>query len=637
MPSRVRDLLRSDSARRLVARAGRRLREFGLPLPPPARLVYHPDYISFPTDAGARATFDVRRPARILEELRRRRLVARDQVLCPELARREDLLRVHPAHFLDEIGRPEKLAELLFVQPDPLFMIDSPLEPFLAQTGGTILAAERALADGLPIFNLGGGFHHAQRDRAEGFCPVNDVAIAIRRVQELGLASRVLVFDLDFHHGNGTALIFSEDERVFTASVHGQTWAHVEGKAHNLDRELPPGTTDEPYLEAVRDALATALGRFRPELVIYLAGADPYCEDKLGDFAISEEGMLRRDLHVFETVTGAGLPLAVVLAGGYGPLAWTIPYNFIHSVLTGGPLPSAARPGNLAARADRVAQRLDVVRLRQGESRLGPEDLADFSAEQRGGPLFLGFYTEEGLAWGLREYGFLQLLEDRGFAPLLVSVDTKDPLRHIARIHYAERDPEHLVVELVARLRTTGPPTTPSTLTSLTEPKPAEPLRLLSIEWLLMQDPRASFSLDRPKLPGQQYPGLGLGRWIVELLRKTAERLECDGLMNQPAHYHTALLYSRYMLFLDPEEQGRFEALKRDLAHLPLLEATERVAAGQVLDASTGQVLHWEAGPQVLPLAPRLIAHFARAEYQAAVQAARGRSRYGLLDRGGGA
>ena len=602
------------------------LRDLGISLPPRARLVYHPDYVVTGRSWSARHAFDPRRPQRIVEQLAEAGVLGEGMVLTPEPCSPEQLQHVHSSAFLEEINDPARLAALLFVRQDELTLGD-PLRPFLLQAGGTLLACREAVEGGVPVFNLGGGFHHAQRDRAEGFCPINDVAVAIRVMQEERLARRVLVVDLDYHQGNGTALIFREDEDVFTLSVHGQNWSQVEGKENAIDLELPEGVKDEPYLKAVRAALDSAFQRFRPHLAIYLAGADVHREDTLGGFALTEAGILSRDLMVLEYLEERAVPVCVTLAGGYWPMAWSTAYNMIYSSLTGGRIHPSLRPTNLRSQFRRRRRSLDPALLKKGA---GAQEVTEQSLEDllqhrgSGTGLFLDYYSPEGMRAGLEHYGFLGLLRERGFDELLLSMDTDDPQRQILRVHFDCKDPEHLLVELVARFRTL------TSSAEAVEEGAAETYRMVSIEWMLMQNPQANFTLDRRCLPGQQYPGLGLGRWTVELLRLMAERLSCTGLMNIPCHYHNAYLYSKQMLCFDPEDQGYLEAMKRDLSALPLVETSEAIDNGALrLEGHDGPVT-WEGKPQVMPVQPELNQYFVRPGYIEAVSAAREKFRFRL-------
>jgi acetoin utilization deacetylase AcuC-like enzyme len=182
--------------------------------------------------------------------------------------------------------------------------------------GGTLAASRSALVDGVSV-SLSGGTHHAFADRGQGFCVFNDVAVAARALQTEGKVGRVAVLDLDVHQGNGTASIFRGDPSVFTLSVHGANNFPFEKEASDLDIELPDGSGNDPYLSAARDGVRTALAS-GPELAFYLAGADPFVGDRLGRLSVSKTGLAERDELVFDLCRRAGVPVAVVMSGGYG-------------------------------------------------------------------------------------------------------------------------------------------------------------------------------------------------------------------------------------------------------------------------------------------------------------------------------
>ena len=605
-------------------RAANMLRDLGISLPPRGRIVFHPDYVITGRTWSARHAFDPRRPQRILDQLHEVGVLGEGMVLTPEPATEEQLRLVHTEDFLAEIRDPGRLAELLFMRPDELCVTD-PLGPFLLQAGGTVLACKEAVEGGVPVFNLGGGFHHAQRDRAEGLCPINDVAVAIKVVQQEDIARRVLVVDLDYHQGNGTALIFRGDESVFTLSVHGQSWSQVEGKQNTLDLELPEGVEDGPYLEAVRGALDQAFQDFRPHLAIYLAGADVHREDTLGGFALTEEGILVRDMMVLSYLEERAVPVAVTLAGGYWPMAWSTAFNCIYSQVTGIRIHPALRPTNIRSHFRRRRKTLDPAMLRQGALLdLDAAGLEDLMQNKSGSGLFLDYYSEEGMQFGLEHYGLFALLRERGFEDLRLAMDTEDPYRQVLRLYFDKQDREHLLIEIVARFRTLSSPR------EAVDEGAEETYRMVSIEWMTMQNPREDFTLERRRLPGQTYPGLGIGRWMVELLRLMAERLKCTGLMNIPRHYHNAYLYSKQMLCFDPEDQGYLEAMKRDLRTLSLVETSEAIDAGALREAGHEGALLWEGKAQVMPVQPVLNEFFVRPGYIQAVAAAREKYKFSL-------
>jgi len=224
------------------------------------------------------------------------------------------LARVHTPEFL------AKIHEDRFTSMERI-LLEVPFSPALAHAGrvccgGTLLAARLALVDGVGI-HVGGGFHHAFPDHGEGFCLLNDVAVAAMALLDEGAVQRVLVLDLDVHQGNGTAAIFADDPRVFTLSVH-QERNYPTLKPHSdLDLGLDDRTGDVAYMAVLREHLPAVLERFRPELTFYLAGADPYREDQLGRLCLSIEGLRERDAYVLGTLRSAGLAVAVTLAGGY--------------------------------------------------------------------------------------------------------------------------------------------------------------------------------------------------------------------------------------------------------------------------------------------------------------------------------
>lgn len=184
-------------------------------------------------------------------------------------------------------------------------------------TGATIAACRAALLDGVSV-NLAGGTHHAQSDRGEGFCVFNDAAIAARLMQAERHVARVAIIDLDVHQGNGTAAILARDESVFTLSLHGEHNYPFIKAVSDLDVALPDGTQDDAYLAALKTALATMFARFSPQLIIYLAGADPHEGDRLGRLKLSLQGLAARDHQVMQAARAHGLPVAIAMAGGYG-------------------------------------------------------------------------------------------------------------------------------------------------------------------------------------------------------------------------------------------------------------------------------------------------------------------------------
>jgi acetoin utilization deacetylase AcuC-like enzyme len=189
------------------------------------------------------------------------------------------------------------------------------IDAFWFAAGGTTLAARMAVRDGLG-FNVGGGFHHAFPAHGEGFCAIHDVAVAIRALQRDRIIERAMVVDCDVHHGNGTAAIFAGDDSVMTVSLHQASNYPSEKPPSDIDVHLADGVEDEEYLNELGKSI-TSMKDFRPELVAYVAGADPYREDQLGGLNLTLEGLEARDRLVMETARNCGAAVIVTLAGGY--------------------------------------------------------------------------------------------------------------------------------------------------------------------------------------------------------------------------------------------------------------------------------------------------------------------------------
>ncbi len=234
------------------------------------------------------------------------------KVLAPRMPTREELRLVHTDKYLDEVLNA-RLTPATFTSELPVRK--EVVEAFLLNTGGTLVAADSAVAEGRAV-NIGGGFHHAFADHAEGFCFFNDVAIASRKLLSEEKASRIAVVDCDLHQGNGTAFIFQNVPEVFTFSIHQENNYPIKQKS-DLDIGLDDGAGDDIYLSSLETAIDRIQTSFKPDLVFYLAGADPFVEDQLGALELTHEGFRRRDDIVIGTFCGAGIPICVLLAGGY--------------------------------------------------------------------------------------------------------------------------------------------------------------------------------------------------------------------------------------------------------------------------------------------------------------------------------
>ncbi len=226
----------------------------------------------------------------------------------------KDILAVHDRAYLDKLKTGTLTKEEIFKLELPYSR--QLVEASLAACGGTMLASDIALSDRLGI-HIGGGFHHAFPDHGEGFCVLNDIAVAIRSAMRKGAIGKALVVDCDLHHGNGTAAIFAGDRDVFTFSIHQENNYPFYKVPSSMDIGLRDRASDREYLGALYEHVPKIISDFNPGLIMYVAGADPYRDDRIGGLALTREGLAKRDEFVYNQALHFDVPIAVVLAGGY--------------------------------------------------------------------------------------------------------------------------------------------------------------------------------------------------------------------------------------------------------------------------------------------------------------------------------
>ena len=275
------------------------------------KLYYH-DHFVLPLPEGHR--FPMEKYARLRERLANDVQFAPIEFLVPEQATLDELCLAHDPRYVQRFLEGN-------MSEKEMRRIGFPWTPQLVErarrsVGGTIAACRAALQEGASA-NLAGGTHHAYAEHGEGYCVFNDCAVAARAMQVEGLARRIAILDCDVHQGNGTAAILAKDPSVFTFSIHGEKNFPFHKEQSNLDIALPDGTRDDPYLARLEAGVRQTLEQAKADLVIYLAGADPYAGDRLGRLALSKKGLLERDTLVMGQCQLRGLPVAVAMAGGY--------------------------------------------------------------------------------------------------------------------------------------------------------------------------------------------------------------------------------------------------------------------------------------------------------------------------------
>ncbi|MEP7012498.1 MAG: hypothetical protein ABJC13_19430 [Acidobacteriota bacterium] len=592
------------------------------------QVVYEPRYALDLSGVG----HDARRGERILGFLSAEGLIESDDVRKPDPMSFHDLRRVHSDDYLEALSRPNALVPILgFAPPDNL--AEAFLEAQRTMAGGTRLALELALGPappgggvrrssggpGRPAINLGGGFHHAFRDRGERFCAFNDVAASIASLRSRGYQGKILVVDLDLHDGDGTRSILAGDPRTHTLSIHNLTSAPEADNSTVV--ELGSGIEDQAYLAAIRETLPPLAESFAPDLAIYLAGADPAAGDAIGDWRITPEGMLARDRFVIERLGALKAPprIAIVLAGGYGKGAWRYPARFLAWLASGRDIEPPSSEEALLFRFRALASTLSTHQLTAEDEPdrqrpavppneidplddwgLTADDLAPAPGTGLGRPSrFLGFYSRSGVELALERAGLLERLRARGYDRPTIDLDLGQPAGDTARL-YGDPGKRDLLMEIRARIDRRLLPGVP----------------LLHLEWLLLQDPRASFPSGKTGLPGQQHPGLGLLAEVMALMVAVCDRLQLEGISFVPSYYHLAAKGRRLLHFLDPDDEARIASLEASLANLPLTEATRLVTEEKVVDALTAKPFVWRPMTMILPTSEELAARFEDPDYE---------------------
>ncbi len=585
-------------------------------------LWFHPQYRVEELGETSRVPgVEVARGEKILGSLAVERLIRPKHVRPAPLIALAELARVHSDTYLQHTAEPEYLGRIFGLEAHDID-VDPVLIAQRRQVGGTVEAAAWAQQRRDRVaFNIGGGFHHAEPEAGSGFCVYNDIAVAIASLRSKGFDAPIAIIDLDYHQGNGNIVTYEHDESVFTYSIHGSVWSHVEAAA-DCQFLLSAPVGDDAYMTLLRDTLARCLDERAPKLIFYVAGNDVLQGDRLGDFQLTREGVLERDCYVIEIARQRECPAVVTLGGGYSDDAWRSSTDFIRWLLIDEAEITEEPKQSLFEQYTQIAQELDPYDLQRpsGDFTITEEDLyGDLTGPRAKSTRILDYYSRHGLEFAVEKYGLADEVRERGFTDLRLEVDPSDPERQHLTLHGTKNGREHLLVDQVLR-RVTRP--APEGL------EPPEDLEFLYIEWMLLQNPAEEFSLRNPKWPGQDHPGLGIGEETMLMLFQGAQRLGLDGLAHHPSRYHIAFIGSGKFFFLDPALQGRFEALREVLAPLDLTEAAWKMERGEVRWGD-GEPVEWIPEDVVVPASDRFFAYLGSRYYQeprvAALEAARAR------------
>jgi len=548
---------------------------------------------------------DPRRATKILAFLAEEGLFEPDDLSIARAPAMRTMLRVHDPDYLESLQQHD-VVERIFGAP----LTDNELEKVVDMqrfaVGGTIQATRLALRNRGVAINLGGGLHHAKRDAGMGFCVFNDVAVAVARLRSKGFRDPILIVDLDVHDGNGTRSIFAQDASVHTYSIHGDHWSDPDAIA-STSIALGDDVGDELYLGTLLKTLPEVAEATQPGLVIYVAGTDPAEDDALGHWKITAQGMLVRDQFVVDTVRRVGrrIPIAVVLAGGYGPRSWKYTARFLAWLIRGRAIEPLDNEEITLRRFRRIQQTIDPSSLTSEPGdfdwKLTEEDLIGIVPGAPRPTRFLSYFSRQGVELQLERFGILDQLRVRGFDNPTVDVDLSNPIGQTVRI-FGDADRRELLMELRVNR----------------DSRLVPDCELLVIEWLLLQNPRADFGPYRRPLPGQNHPGLGMLKEVFSWLVVVAELLELDGIGYVASTYHVAAQSRRLVAFVDPEHEAWMRALETLFDDVPLAEASRLVADRKVIIEATGEPLEWRGYAVVLPVSDRLKARVSGDDYERA-------------------
>jgi acetoin utilization deacetylase AcuC-like enzyme len=560
----VRDTPIRDSAlvQRAVHRAMRRLGQSTLP-------TWHHETYRLPLP-GFEASMgaELRRSDFVSWYLADTGLVRLEDQRRPERISYRDLARVHTAAWLDKMGHPETLARV-YASSLTEASVAGVLQSVRLACGATLAAAREALSEGRPTLNLGGGFHHAEPDKGGGYCLLNDIAVALAVLRDEGFRGQVCVLDLDAHPPDGTAACLQHDPKAWIGSISGADWGALAG---DVDETLLSGADDDAYLHAL-DALLRRMPR--PDFAFVVAGGDVLAGDHHGGLALTVEGARTRDERVITRLGDIGsvwLP-----AGGYHRDSWRVLANTA-LVIARSPVPQVPPSYDpMERRYSWIARSLQREHLTDRDD-FGLDDLAAELHLSRKKPRLLDFYTPEGLELALDNYGMLDQLRRLGYGDFRVEVDC-EAMGDRARTFGRCAGEEHLLIEVVLERR--------KILGEV----------VLYIHWLTLRHPLAPIDEGLQGLPGQEVQGPGLSREFSALFARMVERLKLAGVAFTPSHYHMAYASRAVARFVSPERQGRFEAMLRDFAGLPIGDVTRAVAEGRV--RLNGEPYRWEAEDMV--------------------------------------
>ncbi len=543
----------------------------------PFRVWWHPSFRLPFAGLESSTGHDPRRAESVLTWLLDTGIITEGDVTEAQGAPWEWIAANHDADYLATLDRPEVLARIVGLDPARI-PTQHALESWRRATGGVVAAARWSVHTQGRSAVLLGGFHHAGPRHGAGFCAINDVAVAVRRLRADGFQGSILILDVDAHPPDGTVACLADVAGVTHATLG--VAAGWEAPAGVLSVVLDVGTGDDRYLRGL-DALLRKISRYN--LAFVLAGADPLDGDRFGAMRCSLDALIERDRRI-DAALGV-TPSVWVPAGGYTAGAWRV---FAQAVATAAGFKTSIAHGYdpVARKSEAIARALDPAQLGLPDPDESFDDVArELHLPVPGEQRLLGFYTAQGAEYALTRFGILPELARMGFDDLRVTLQCESEPERLRILCDLPGLRDVLLAELAISI------------------KAVSGLRTLYVDWLSLRDPRGSFSPDRPRLPGQEQPGLGLAEEFGHLLVRMAEHIGLAGVSFIPAHYHVAWMVRQRFRFVEPAARGRFAALATHLDGVPLVLASTRLDAPGLL-TEYGDVIRWEPSLMLAPLTP---------------------------------
>ena len=453
--------------------------------------------------------------------------------------------------------------------------------------------------------NISGGLHHAEPAKASGFCLYNDVGVAIKYLQKKKYLGKILIIDLDFHQGNGNLEGLKDENNIFQFSLTGITWRNSFLYPNVKEIVLPEGVTDKVYLETLRGHLFQYVAHVKPDLICYICGNDVLQNDPYGTFNLTLDGLFERDKIVFDLAQNNHIPLQIVLGGGYSPNAWIGNCQFLTYIL------DEKKLNHLIYSTEDVDQfYTHYLKKWQPEYSSNKNDLMfeqndifpESNVSQHVQKLF-NYYTRGHIEFQMNKLGIYHKLRQKGHHDLWIELFDRPGNQNMIRLKSQVNKKIYTLIESVVEI------------INYKIPKPDEKLRLLNVEWLLAQNPLEPFTPQRPQLPGQDHPGLGIADEILSIFIEACNRFKLDGVIHCPSHYHVAVKAMKHFHYPDPQDDAIFAAIKSTLDKYSLKDASLIMANGLLIDTNQ-QVISINHKKLIYPVSKKLEEYFNNDYYQ---------------------